>query len=80
MTQQLFENYQRIVKKQFGRTVTQETFNRFLEYTKQGNMINGVKPILNPINLYAFGTGLTSEEAKDLMFKKRGESNETKTT
>ena len=69
MTQQLFENYQRIVKKQFGRTVTQETFNRFLEYTKQGNMINGVKPILNPINLYAFGLGITSAEANTILFQ-----------
>lgn len=69
MTQQLFENCQRIVKKQFGRTVTQETFNRFLEYTKQGNMINGVKPILNPINLYAFGLGITSAEANAILFQ-----------
>lgn len=80
MTQQLFEAYQRFVKKYYGRTVMQETFNKFVEYTKRGEIVNGVKPIMNPINLYAFGTGLTSEEAKDLMFKKRGESNETKTT
>ena len=77
MTQQLFEAYQRFVKKYYGRTVMQETFNKFVEYTKRGEIVNGVKPT---INLYAFGTGLTSEEAKDLMFKKRGESNATKTT
>ncbi|MEQ9763232.1 hypothetical protein [Streptococcus jiangjianxini] len=80
MTQQLFEAYQRIVKKHYGRTVTQDTFNKFVEYTKKGDMQNGVKPILNSINLYAFGLGITSEESKNIMFSNIGEENETQTT
>lgn len=80
MTQQLFEDYQRFIKDYYGRTVTQETFNKFVEYTKRGETINDVKPIMNPINLYAFGTGMTSDEAKDLMFLKRGDEHENKTT
>lgn len=69
-TQTLFEGYQRIVKKYYGRTVSLETFNKFVEYTKKGETVDGVKPILNPINLYAFGLGLTSEEANQLLFRK----------
>lgn len=69
-TQTLFEGYQRIVKKYYGRTVSLETFNKFVEYTKKGETVDGVKPILNPINLYAFGLGITSEEANQLLFRK----------
>lgn len=68
-TQTLFEGYQRIIKKHYGRTVSLETFNRFLEYSKQDEMRQGVKPILSPINLYAFGLGLTSEEANRILFE-----------
>lgn len=70
-TQTLFEAYQKTIKKYYGKTVSLETFNRFVEYTKRGEMDNDVKPILNPINLYAFGLGLTSEEANRILFEER---------
>lgn len=70
-TQMLFEGYQRIVKKHYGRTVSLETFNKFVEYTKKGETVDGVKPILNPINLYAFGLGITSQEANRILFEER---------
>lgn len=68
-TQTLFEAYQKTIKKYYGKTVSFETFNKFVEYTKKGEMVNDVKPILNPINLYAFGLGLTSEEANRILFE-----------
>ncbi|MGT2623962.1 hypothetical protein [Streptococcus thoraltensis] len=70
MTQQLFEDYHRIIKKHYGRTATQETFNKFVEYTKKGEVVDGVKPIMNPINLYAHGIGITSKEATDILFER----------
>lgn len=68
-TQTLFEAYQCFIKKYYGRTVSLETFNKFVEYTKRGETINDVKPILNPTNLYAFGTGVTSAEANAILFQ-----------
>lgn len=69
-TRTLFEAYQAIIKKYYGRTVSAKTFNQFVDYTKKGQEVAGVKPILNPINLYAFGLGISAEDASRLLFEK----------
>lgn len=78
MTQRLFEDYQRIVKKYYDRTVTQETFNKFVEYTKRGETVNGVKPMLTPIHLYAFGVGISSAEANMIFWENVERKNDEK--
>lgn len=66
----IFEAHNAFLKKFYGKTAGRETFKRFVRYCQTGQMENGVKPILNPINLYAFGHGISSQEASDLMFRK----------
>ncbi|MGT2926887.1 hypothetical protein [Streptococcus cuniculipharyngis] len=70
MTQTLFKAYNEFLKKRYGRSASKETYENFIGYCRRGVMENGVKPILNPVNLYAFGCGISSAEAVDLLFEK----------
>lgn len=65
----LFEAYNEFLAKWYGRTCSKETFAKFVRYCDRNETENGVKPILNPINLYAFGKGTTSAEANELLLK-----------
>lgn len=68
----IFKDYNDFLKQRYGRTASKETFANFVRYCQAGRMENEVKPILNPINLYAFGHGISSSEASDLMFREDG--------
>lgn len=70
MNQELFDFFNYQLKKDYGKSASIETFNKFTAYCKAGKEINGVKPILHWINLYAFGTGMTSDEAEDLRYRR----------
>ena len=71
MEQAIFDSHNDFLKKHYGKTASQETFNKFVQYCKVGVQQNGIKPILNPINLYAFGFGISSEKATDLLFEEK---------
>lgn len=63
MDQEIFSGFNALLKKMYGKQASIETFNKFVEYCQKGKEVNGVKPVLNPINLYAFGLGITTAEA-----------------
>lgn len=71
MTQTLFDEYNKYLKKFYGRTASAETFANFMKYCQNGVEINGIKPFPNPINLWAFGNKITSDEANELFFKNK---------
>ncbi|MFS5157466.1 hypothetical protein V2S99_05795 [Streptococcus agalactiae] len=58
MDQEIFNFFNKQIKKDFGKTASKETFAKFASYCAEGIEKNGVKPIFNWINLYAFGTGV----------------------
>ncbi|TWT16432.1 hypothetical protein [Streptococcus sp. sy010] len=70
MSQELFEGYNEFLKERYGRTCSKETFKRFIQYCQKGVKENDVTPVLNPINLYAFGCGISSTEADKRLFLK----------
>ncbi|UWM91251.1 hypothetical protein [Streptococcus parauberis] len=70
MNQELFNLFNDQLQKDYGKTASAETFNEFTDYCKEGKKLNGVKPILNWINLYAFGTGITTDEAEELRYER----------
>ncbi len=70
MEQAIFDSHNDFLKKHYGKIASQETFNKFVQYCKSGVQQNGIKPVLNPINLYAFGFGISSEKATELLFLK----------
>lgn len=70
MDQEIFNFFNKQIKKDFGKTASKETFAKFASYCAEGIEKNGVKPIFNWINLYAFGTGMTSDEAEELRYKR----------
>ncbi|HEK9150150.1 TPA: hypothetical protein SUF49_002020, partial [Streptococcus equi subsp. equi] len=63
MAQEIFDGFNALINKMYGRQSSIETFNRFVEYCQKRREENGVEPVLNPINLFAFGVGITTEEA-----------------
>lgn len=63
MDQEIFSGFNVLLKKMYGKQASIETFNKFVEYCQKGKVVNGVKPVLNPINLYAFGLGIPTIEA-----------------
>lgn len=63
------------LKKMYGKQASIETFNQFVEYCQKGKEVNGVKPVLNPINLYAFGIGITTLEADRLRIERYKQEN-----
>ncbi|VTS33139.1 phage protein [Streptococcus porcinus] len=71
MTQMpIFNYFYNLIQKDYGKRVSHETFDKFVKYCEAGKEVNGVKPILNWINLYAFGTGITTEEAEELRYER----------
>lgn len=50
-------------------------FAKFASYCAEGIEKNGVKPIFNWINLYAFGTGMTTAEADRLRIERYKQEN-----
>ncbi|MGT2744110.1 hypothetical protein ACVRW4_01950 [Streptococcus phocae subsp. phocae] len=73
MAQEIFDGFNALLKKMYNKQASIDTFNRFVEYCQNGIEKNGVKPILNPINLYAFGFGISTEESRDVYYSMRGE-------
>lgn len=66
----MFDEFNNILQKTYGKQASKDTYNRFVVYCNNGIMIDGVKPIFNPLNLYAFGLGITSSEADKIRFNK----------
>lgn len=75
MDQEIFSGFNALLKKMYGKQASIETFNHFVEYCQKGKEVNGVKPVLNPINLFAFGVGITTEEANKLRIKRYKQEN-----
>ncbi|WP_243096301.1 hypothetical protein [Streptococcus dysgalactiae] len=75
MDQEIFSGFNTLLKKMYGKQASIETFNQFVEYCQKGKEANGVKPVLNPINLYAFGTGMTTAEANQLRIERYKQEN-----
>lgn len=64
--QNLFKQYGLFIFKYYGYKITGGQFNSFLAYCKENDSpVNAVKPIPNPINLYAYCTGISSGAATD---------------
>ncbi|HGN5728678.1 TPA: hypothetical protein ACKS8S_001421 [Streptococcus pyogenes] len=63
MDQEIFNGFNILLKKMYGKQASIETFNQFIEYCQRGKEVNGVRPVLNPVNLYAFGLSITTLEA-----------------
>lgn len=70
MKMPIFDYFHEMILKDYGKKVSKETFDKFVIYCDAGKETNGVKPILHWINLYAFGTGMTSDEAEKLRYKR----------
>ncbi|PXX83133.1 hypothetical protein DI495_05320 [Streptococcus dysgalactiae subsp. equisimilis] len=66
MDQGIFNGFNILLKKMYGKQASIDTFNQFVEYCQKGKEVNGVKPVLNPINLYAFGLSITTLEAMEI--------------
>lgn len=75
MDQEIFNFLTNKSKKDFGKTASKETFAKFASYCAEGIEKNGVKPIFNWINLYAFGTGMTTAEADRLRIERYKQEN-----
>ncbi|AAK33865.1 TPA: hypothetical protein ACQNWS_000235 [Streptococcus pyogenes] len=75
MDQEIFNFFNKQIKKDFGKTASKETFAKFASYCAEGIEKNGVKPIFNWINLYAFGTGMTTAEADRLRIERYKQEN-----
>lgn len=73
MDQEIFNGFNGLLRKMYSKQASVETFNQFVEYCQRGEELNGIKPILNPINLYAFGFGISTEDARDAYYDMRGE-------
>lgn len=69
MTQTLFDRYNGFLERHYNRKASVKTFNEFVDYCREGKEVNGVKPFMNPVNLYAFGTGMSSEQVMNLIFE-----------
>lgn len=65
----LFLAYRNQCKYFFDWVLSSDDYLKFIAYCERGEIKNDVKPILNPINLYAFGTGKTSDEATESLYK-----------
>ncbi|HEO7922170.1 TPA: hypothetical protein VBN14_001754 [Streptococcus agalactiae] len=66
----MFDEFNKILQKTYGKQASKDTYNRFVVYCSNGIMIDGVKPIFNPFNLFAYGMGITSDEADKIRFNK----------
>lgn len=75
MDQEIFSGFNTLLKKMYGKQASIKTFNQFVEYCQKGKEVNGIKPVLNPINLYAFGLGITTEEADRLRIERYKQEN-----
>ena len=70
--QNLFKQYGLFIFKYYGYKITGGQLNSFLVYCRENDSpVNGVKPVFNPINLYAYCSGTSSDDATaDLLERK----------
>lgn len=70
--QNLFKRYGLFIFNHYGYKITGGQFNSFLTYCRENaSPVSGVKPILNPINLYAYCTGISSDDATAYLLERK---------
>lgn len=63
LTKELWEAYNQCLNDWYGVTCTKRQYVDFANYCEAGREVDGVKPVFNPYNLYAFLAGVTSGQA-----------------
>lgn len=75
MNDYLFNMFSELIKKEFDAEITRQDYDKFVEYRAAGKEVNGVKPVFNWINLYAYTIGMTTDEVNEIRYERAKERN-----
>lgn len=75
MDQEIFNFFNKQIKKDFGKTASKETLLSLLVTAPKESKKMELSQFFNWINLYAFGTGMTTAEADRLRIERYKQEN-----